>query len=122
MKDRTLYRICLIFSGISIVAMLTFSTLTETQKMSIGGIDGEEVGDTVKVEGEIKSVKNLQGGHILFHVKDKTGAVDVILFKNQIERMDLDKNQITVGKEIVVEGEVDRYDDSLEILPEEIVL
>lgn len=122
MEDRTLYYICLLFSVISVTALFIYSYAMEPKEMEIGDIETSNIGDEVKIRGQIKDTYSSEDGHFFFKVEDETGEISSVIFKDGFKEMGLDRDKLQPGKVVEIEGEIDTYNRKLQILPDKIVL
>lgn len=123
MKDKRLYKICLIFSLISIILLLVFSYLKKPEEVAISSIDNGDVGKEVSIRGRVKDSYLSKEGHFFFHVKGKNGGkINAVIFKKGFEEMELSPSSLQEGQEIRIRGEIGTHDRELQILPDEIIL
>lgn len=114
MKDSTLLSIALSCSLIGIFLLLIISEKVNLDSSNISGITEKLNNKYVKIKGTITNSRETPGLLIL-DVKDNTGSIKVIAFKES--QINLTKNQI-----IEVEGKITKYQDSLEIIADKITL
>lgn len=122
MKDRKLYKICLIFSLVSIISLFVFSHLRKPEEVTISSIDKGDIGKEVSIRGKIKDGYLSEEGHFFFHVKDENGKINAVIFKKRFEGMGLSPSSLKEGREIRIKGEIGMHDRELQILPDEIIL
>lgn len=122
MKDENLYKICLAFSAVSILALLGISHFTEPELVKISSIDENYIEQTVRLKGQIEDLHVTQDGHFLFHVKDGTGRIQAAVFKEDADEMGLDSEILRNAGEVEMEGKIQEYNGTLEILPNEITI
>lgn len=123
MKDETLYRVCILFSAVSIVCFFVFSYLTEPNQVEISSIGRNDIGKIVKINGEVRDRYLTEDGHLLFHVKGETGEIGAVIFKGQFSGRGFNLDSLNDGKKIKIEGEIGTSPQGeLQILPERIVI
>jgi RecJ-like exonuclease len=114
MKNKTILSIAIICSLVGIFMILLIVENTELSILKIKNITEKHLETKVKISGEITSIKETPGLLIL-QVKDPTGKIDVIIFKNK-------KINITKNIQVEIEGEIQEYKDKLQIAANKITL
>lgn len=112
MNEKTLLKIALASSIVGIFLLLLILELSEVQSYQIANITNSQIDKTVKVTGKITKIKETPGLLIL-DIKDNTGVITAIAFKNKA--VELEKNSI-----IEMTGKVQKYKDKLEIIANQI--
>lgn len=90
--------------------------------MKIGNIETSNIGEEVKIKGIVKDTYSSDEGHFFFHVKDETGEISSVVFKDDFETMGLEPGELKEGEKVKIEGEIETYNRNLQILPEKIIL
>lgn len=87
----------------------------KTDKVSsIANLSDFNIGDLVKIKGEIIDMNISRNNHIFLKVNDNTGSILVPIFNDK----DIDKSKITKNIEVEITGKIDMYNGELEIIPE----
>ena len=107
MKTETLLNISIISSLIGIGIILFMVENLDLKVVDISSITKNQVDQRVKIIGEINSIKNTLGLMIL-DVKDSTGNIDIIIFKEE-------NYTIKKGEKVEIEGTVTEYKGTLEL-------
>jgi DNA/RNA endonuclease YhcR with UshA esterase domain len=97
----------------------TATPTPEAEKIEIGKISADDIGETFAIEAEITNVEVFSKGVKLF-VSDGTGEIIVLLWQNIYEEVP-EKEKLWVGARIKVKGEVAEYKGVLEIIPKDAV-
>lgn len=113
MKEKDLLKVSLVFSliGIFIIFMLTYTL--EVDSYDIGSLSKDNLDENVKVKGFVSSFTETPGLYILT-LKDDTGKIPVIIFKDE-------ELGLYEGLELEIIGNVVEYQDKIEIILKEIV-
>ncbi|MBI2672969.1 OB-fold nucleic acid binding domain-containing protein [Candidatus Woesearchaeota archaeon] len=116
MKEELLFRTALVFSLVGIAILLVLGNSIKLEYSEISTIEKGKVGENIKVKGVIIDKKELQSLY-LFKIKDESGVISVVIFKD-------DKNSVYLkkGQMIEVEGIVKKYKDELEIEANKIII
>ncbi len=109
MKEELLFRTALVFSLVGIIILLFLGNSIKLEHSNISDIDKTKIGENVKTKGMVVDKKELQSLY-LFNIKDETGTIKVVIFKDNKDSVYLKKGQM-----IEVEGVVKKYKDELEI-------
>lgn len=107
MQESTLLKVSLIVSLIGIFLILLISEKISLPTSNINLINETHIDKNVKVKGIVESIAETPG-LIILTLKDTTGSITVIIFKD--EELKLEKNSL-----IEVEGTVVKYKNKLEI-------
>lgn len=113
MQEKTLIRLSLVTSFLGVLGLFILSFFVKYELMAIADIDETAIGKTVRVQGEVISIRQSSQGEIM-ELQDETASILIILFtKDQY----LGKNT-----ELEVLGTVAMYNCALEIKAEKIYL
>jgi len=66
----------------------------------------------VEITGEIIEVSRSKSGTIFLKIKDETGVIDAVIFKNSIKNM----VNISSGKIVEIGGKPQKYKEKIEII------
>ena len=113
MDEQTLFKLALIISFAGLLLLIFISDTIEIKKYNIKDINKKLLNKQVKVSGTIERVTETPG-LVIFDIKDKTGIITAIAFKETF--INLTQNQ-----HIEVEGKVIEYKDKLEIQVDQIL-
>ena len=114
MKEKMLLKISLITSIIGILILLIILDKIDISDSNISSINKDLVDKQVKIKGEITRLTETTGLYII-NIKDNTGNIDVIVFKE--EKLELEKGNI-----VEIEGQVTEYQDKLEVIAKKIII
>lgn len=89
----------------------------EAERVTLAGID-DRVGDVIRVEGEIASVRQT-GGPTVFELRDETAIADCAAFVEAGVRA---YPEVEVGDYVRIDGEVERRRGELQIETEELTI
>jgi len=110
MEDARLLFISLMVSIIGLILLLSISA---TQRpAAISSISPEDIGSKAYVEGVVTRVYRSSDGHLFFTLRDKTGSIPVVAFKEVAERLSC----VEKGRSIGLRGIVDEYHGELELI------
>lgn len=68
-----------------------------------------------KIKGEVIEIREHKNGHLFLTVKDKSGKIQVPIFKNN----NINQSKIKQGAIYEITGKVNRYNGELEIIPKD---
>ena len=114
MKEKDLLKVSLVFSLIGILIIFILTGTLEVERYNIGSLSKENLDDTVKVKGIIENYGETPGLYLI-NLKDDTGKITVVIFKD--EELELQE-----GLEIEIVGDIVEYEDEIEIIAKEIVV
>lgn len=120
MNDRQLMRLCFLGSMAGIAAIYLVSLQIESSPVGAGEVTSGMTGSVVKVRGEVVDLYRHSNGHVFFSVRDDTGKVRVVLWQNEVERLELsgfNASGIRNGLSAEVTGTVEMYRGEPEIIP-----
>lgn len=120
MKDEKLYKISLLASVIGVMILFVFSYMASPEPMEISEVGSDDVGSRVEVEGDVQEKYVTEGGHLFFHVNEEGEEINVALFKDNLQKMNLKPKTIEEGDKVTVAGDVEIYESELQILPVEV--
>jgi len=109
MENNKLTKVSLTISLGGIFILLIFSQTQEIKNLSIKETLKRGEGDFVKITGKITRLTETQGLYIL-NLKDQTGEITVIVFKNK------DKISLKENSFVEIEGETKEYENRMEII------
>lgn len=104
MNNKILLKISLVFSLIGVIIILLIAEYTELPLTKIGELQNKKLDENVRIQGTITSVKNLPTLMIL-KIKDETGSISAILFKEEEIQIKKDQKVEIRGKIIEYQGE-----------------
>ena len=114
MKEKQLFKVSLTFSLIGILIIFFLTYTLEVKKYDVGSLSKENLDETIKVKGIIESYGETPGLYLI-NLKDDTGKIVIIVFKDE-------KLELMEGIEVEIIGDVVEYEDKLEIIAKEIVI
>lgn len=114
MQEKTLLKIALVTSLVGILILLIILDKIDVSSSNINAINKTLSEKQVKIKGEITRITETPGLYII-NVKDNTGNIDVIVFKE--EKLELEKGAI-----IQVEGQITEYQGKMEIIAKKVII
>ncbi|MGD2147319.1 MAG: hypothetical protein PVH41_11555 [Anaerolineae bacterium] len=88
----------------------------EPARRDIGSISGDDAGERVTIEGEVQRTEGLSSAVKVF-VKDETGEILVLVWRNVLDRIDGNTALGTPGSRVRVVGTAQVYRSNLEVVP-----
>lgn len=83
----------------------------------IKDINEEMINEKVTIQGEITYLYVSKNGHVFLKIKDESGEIKVVVFKNSgLSRV----YELEKGQKISVSGKIEEYKDELEIIAKDI--
>lgn len=116
--EKTLRKLALGCSFFGLILLFFVSQIVELEPSKIGEITIDDLGKTVKICGVIENKFVSQGNHTFFDLKDESGKIKIVLFKQtaqNLEKFEIDIFQLKNGDETCVLGEVDEWNYELEV-------
>ena len=107
MQEKDIIKISLFCSLLGIVLLYLTSSLLNLKYHDIGDITKENLNEVIRIKGEINSIRTIKTV-TMAKVKDKTGSIDIVIFKN-----DKDLKKV---KNVEIEGKVTEYGGKLELI------
>ena len=119
MDDSDIIRISLVAAASGLVLLFFVSSYSTAPVVRIEELSFDDTGTKVAARGDITSVRLHDDGHIFLELNDGTGKIKVAIFKNVAENLDVRlRDCITrIGEDATISGEVEEYQDELEIIP-----
>ena len=120
MNDRQLMRLCFIGAFLGIAAIYMVSLQIQAGPVGAGEISAGMSGQVVKVTGEVVDLYRHANGHVFFSIRDETGKVRVVLWQDDVERLEISGFNISGirnGISAEVTGSVEMYRGEPEIIP-----
>ncbi|NIO21491.1 MAG: exodeoxyribonuclease VII large subunit [Candidatus Aenigmarchaeota archaeon] len=119
MNEAKLTKISFIGVVIGLLVLYFLVNQLHSFHVNIGEIDSSYVGRTVNITGRITSLK-INKGNAFFDLKDDTGEIKIVLWKDTLELLELSGvniNEIKDENELNVIGNVQFYKGELEVIP-----
>jgi DNA/RNA endonuclease YhcR with UshA esterase domain len=114
MNENSLLKLSLIFALIGILTIFYISETTTVNISKILDLSKDNLDQKVRIKGEINSMGE-SPGLIILNIKDQTGTITTILFKDN-STINLERNQI-----IDITGTLTEYKNELEIIADQII-
>lgn len=114
MNDRQLLKLSLIISLIGTFILLIMLEYQEIPIYKTTDISKSQIDTRVRVHGKVDSIRETPGLYII-NLKDEKGKITAVVFKE--EQINLTKNS-----NVEIEGKVQEYKNSLEIIVDRIYL
>lgn len=120
MREKTLRNIAVICSivGLIMLFLISRNLELESKPTNIGEITVDDIGENVRICGEITSKFVSKKGNIFLRLMDETGGIPVVIFENtaeKLKRYKIDAYEINKGDEICITGDVDEWEDKIEV-------
>jgi len=110
MKETFLIKISLLTVIVGIIVMYLSSRAFQPNRIKIEDIS--EKYNYIKISGKITEVSTSKSGTTFLKIKDETGIIDAIIFKNSVKNID----NIRAGQKVEVIGKVEKYKGKMEII------
>ena len=121
MDESQLTRLALLCSVTGLIGLFLVSSSITGAVTDIGNLTPDSIGVGVKVCGNITSRYVSKAGHLFLEVADRSGEIDVVVFKSTISRIaGCSPLGLKKGDGVCVLGNIDVYEGELEILPRDI--
>ena len=114
MKEKDLLKISLISSLIGILILFFLTYTIKVNLYEINSLSKDNIDNTVRVKGIVESFAETPGLYLIT-LKDNTGKITVVVFKD--EKIEMQK-----GLELEVIGQVVEYKDKIEIIAKKITV
>lgn len=105
-------KICFIFSLLGIISILAIVNFTEPKIIQISSINSKYLEKTIKITGQITSVKVTETNFTIFNVKDQAKEITAVC----------DCPNIKKGQRIELTGRVEEYKNQMQIIADKVVL
>jgi DNA/RNA endonuclease YhcR with UshA esterase domain len=102
-------------SASGLLMMFVLASAAEPEKVELAALDEGMLGDTVTVEGTVKSKRVSGAGHVFLVLTDGIIELDVPIFHDVASKTDLDST--AVKSKLQVTGVVDKYRGELQVVP-----
>lgn len=113
MKEKLLRNIAIACSILGLAFLFFISKHIEIRPTSISQLNYDEIGNNVKVCGEIASKRVSKNNHIFLKLKDSTGSIDTVIFNNTVEKIGFGFER---NDTICVIGTMEEYNGRPEII------
>jgi RecJ-like exonuclease len=114
MNENSLLKISLILSLVGILTIFYISETTSVDLSKISDLSKDDLDKKVRIKGEIISIGDTPGLMII-NVKDPTGTMVAILFKDN-STINIERNQV-----IDILGILAEYKGELEIIADQVI-
>lgn len=115
MKDSKLLKISIIISLLGTLIILLLANFLKIPEYKIIDIGPKEIDLSVSIEGNLTYIKETPGLYILT-IKDDSSSIQVVIFK------DKQPLNFTKGSSFKIQGKVTRYENTLQLTAEKIML
>ncbi len=109
MKEKTILKVALIVALVGIIALIGLSLTTEFEEINLAQIEGEGVGNDIKLMGRISNVQELD--KLTTFTISQQEYLSVIRFKNNNQDLDIKE-----GDTVEIIGEVSEYQDKEQVI------
>ncbi len=117
MEEKFIRNISIVCSVVGLVLLFFISRNVDLSQTGIGKITTDDVGKNVKVCGEIASKSVSKTQHVFLKLTDDTGSIDIVVFNSSAGNFDA--YNIEKDDKVCITGQVNEYQDMLEIIPKE---
>ena len=114
MKDKTLLKISFITAVVGILILLFILDRISLSNVNISNLTKENLDEKIKIKAELIKITETPGLYLLT-VKDFSGTITVIVFKDEIL-------ELKEGNILEIEGQVASYKDKIEIIAKKITI
>jgi DNA/RNA endonuclease YhcR with UshA esterase domain len=117
MEDTQIFRIALITAIIGLAGMTLLSEKVMPHKININEISKSNIGETVVIEGHIRTIKYYGNTLYILSVIDNTGVMNVVIKDNLISEFKRNGQnpQIYENRYVRINGKVIDYKGSIEL-------
>lgn len=122
MDDKLLLKFCLLISVLGLIAIWVGVYQSEKSIVPISKLSEENIGKIVKIEGKIIKKYVSKDRHLFLKVRDKTGKIKAVMFKNNHQTSGINIENLKEGSYIEASGKVKKYQGELEIILKKIKL
>lgn len=119
MNEAKLTKISFTGAFLGLIVLYFLVTQIYSFHVNIGEVDSSYVGRTVNITGVITGMTRSRG-NVFFDLKDNTGKIKVVLWKDTLELLELSGvniNEIRDENELNIVGNVQLYKGELEVMP-----
>jgi DNA/RNA endonuclease YhcR with UshA esterase domain len=116
MKENIIRNVSIVCSIVGLAVLFFLSKAIQLNQTDINKISYEDVGKNVRICGELASKYSTKAGHQFLKIKDSTGSITAVIFNTTAKKFDLN----SIDKKICVTGNVDEYENRLEIIAKNI--
>ena len=110
MKESLLIKICLVAVIAGILIMFFSTKLIKPKETKIEDISEKQ--NYVEISGKIIEISRSKSGTTFLKIKDDTGIIDAVVFKDSIKNIE----EIKSGQEVIVKGKPEKYKEKMEII------
>lgn len=114
MKEKTLLKISVITAVVGILILLFILDKISLTSVNIGNLTKEDLDKEIKIKAELIKITETPGLYLLT-VKDFSGEMTVVVFKDEIL-------ELREGDILEIEGQVTSYKDKIEIIAKKITI
>ncbi|MGF7117629.1 OB-fold nucleic acid binding domain-containing protein [Methanobacterium oryzae] len=117
MEDNQIFRIALITAIIGLAGMTLLSDKVMPHKININEISKSNIGETVVIEGHVRTIESHGNKLYILSVIDNNGVMNVIIKDNLINEFKRNGQspQIYVNRYVRISGKVIDYKGSIEL-------
>ncbi len=112
-----LLKISILVSISGIIALFLLNTSLGSPNMQIKDINQEMINEKATIQGEITYLYISKDGHVFLKVKDESGEIKVVIFKDSgLSNV----YGLEEGQKISVSGKIQEYKGELEIIARDV--
>lgn len=120
MNEKNLRDVAIICSLVGLIILFFISQNLDMERTNIGEISVDELGRVVKICGFAKDKFISKKENIFFNLKDETGEIKVVIFKNTAKsikkKFEMNLYELDEIDEFCVIGEVNEYKREIEVI------
>ena len=109
MKEKTILKVALSVSLAGILALIGLSLITDFEETNIAQIEGEDIGNDIKLMGRISNLRELE--KLTTFTISQQEVLSVIRFKNNNQDLDIKE-----GDTVEIIGEISEYQDKEQVI------
>jgi DNA/RNA endonuclease YhcR with UshA esterase domain len=118
-KEGTLIWICIAGSAIGIVSLYFLSFMLISLELSPGEVGQQHLGRRVSLSGTAQNVEFNRNGHIFFDLADDSGDVEVVIWEDRAEQLELsglNMSRLRNGAVVEITGDVEYYRGRIQVV------
>ena len=121
MQSKTLVTVSFVLSLIGLALIFLSVSLIEVRHVQLSVLSQLSQNDRISATGIVQDVK-FDGRNLFFTMDDGTASVKVVIFESALSKLDLYGTDIKNGDNVTVQGMVQTYKGSLEIVADRLYL
>jgi aspartyl/asparaginyl-tRNA synthetase len=115
MNEKLFTRVSVLLAVSGLIGLFIYVNVVEFDSLDVNSITYDDVGNAVKVCGNVSEKYISKNNHLFFRLSDETGGIKVVVFNSTVGKLDVDVKELKDGDSLCVLGNVDVYKDELEV-------